>query len=149
MARFVIKNWQGDELLKRVPAILQGYGDKVAPMLQDEIKAVKYDWPTRTQDTNQPIVTRRKNGQSVTSPRNIVDTGALLNSQSAPQVAEGTMRIVWQEPYSLAVLEGNYVIGRRNGSYVARARDWITPVLEAAPREQFFAEEWRRLANAQ
>lgn len=143
MAKII--KWNADKLIKRVPQILSNYGVLISPLLQDAIKANVYTWPTRTLQGGD-IVTRRRNGEVVTSPRNIVDTGALLASQSTPQVSADTLRIIWTAPYSGDVLRGNYIVGRRNGSYIATPRDWISPVVAAQPPIQFFAREWRKLA---
>lgn len=145
MAKVRITQWNAQALLDLVPQVLQAYGEKVAPMLQEQIKAKKYEYP---------VPTMRKvgvySGKFVPKgKRDIVDTGALLKSQQAPQVSDSTLRIKWTEDYSGEVLRGGYLVGTVRVNYVAPPRDWITPVLEAVPPEKFFAEEWRRLANRQ
>lgn len=145
MAR--ITKWNAEKLLKRVPLVLTNYGIKVTPLLQESIKASIYPWPTLT-DRGGLIVTRRSNGQEVTTPRNIVDTGTLLRSQSAPQVTPTNLTITWSAPYSGEVLRGGFVVGRSNGSYIAPGRDWITPVLRAEDPLQFFVREWRKIGGA-
>jgi hypothetical protein len=145
VAKVRITQWNADALLELVPQVLEAYGEKVAPMLQEQIKAKEYEYP---------VPTLRKvgvySGRFVPKgKRDIVDTGALLKSQQAPQVEDNTLRIRWTADYAGEVLRGGYLVGTVRVNYMAEARDWITPVLEAAPPEQFFAEEWRRLANAQ
>ena len=146
MAKVRITQWNAQALLDLVPQVLQAYGEKVAPMLQEQIKAKEYYYP---------VPTVRKvglySGKFVPgrTTRDIVDTGELLKSQQAPQVSDSTLRIRWTADYSGEVLRGNYLVGTVRTSYIAPPRDWITPVLQAAPPEQFFAEEWRRLANRQ
>jgi len=142
-----ITKWNAEKLLKRVPLVLTNYGIKVTPLLQESIKASIYPWPTLT-DRGGLIVTRRSNGQEVTTPRNIVDTGTLLRSQSAPQVTPTNLTITWSAPYSGEVLRGGFVVGRSNGSYIAPGRDWITPVLRAEDPLQFFVREWRKIGGA-
>lgn len=145
MAR--ITQWNADKLLHRVPLILTNYGIKVTPLLQESLKARVYEWPTRT-DRGGLIITRRNNGEEVTTPRNIVDTGGLLRSQSAPQITPNSLTITWGAPYSGEVLRGGFVVGRSNGSYIAPGRDWITPVLRAEEPMGFFVQEWRKIGGA-
>jgi hypothetical protein len=145
MAR--ITQWNADKLLRRVPLILTNYGIKVTPLLQESITARIYEWPTRT-DRGGLIISRRNNGEEVTTPRNIVDTGTLLKSQSAPQITPNSLTITWGAPYSGEVLRGGFVVGRSNGSYIAPGRDWITPVLRAEEPMRFFVQEWRKIGGA-
>jgi hypothetical protein len=86
-------------------------------------------------------------------PRDIVDTGTLLRSQTAPKVtgtATGAeLSIKWTAPYSGVVLRGGdygeYVnpqgrivdVGEKPG------RDWITPTLRNVPAAAIFANAWR------
>lgn len=143
MSQTRIVSWNADKFLKRVPVILANYGNKVTPMLQESIKAQLYDWPTPT---------RRKvglySGKFVPAGRrDIVDTGTLLRSQSAPQITENSLTIRWSAPYSGAVLQGGFLVGTLRNAYVAPGRDWITPVLQAEPPMQFFAAEWRKIGG--
>lgn len=143
MARVRITRWNADALLALVPQVLQAYGEKVTPQLQEAIKSKAYDYPSPT---------LRKvgvySGRFVPAgKRDIVDTGTLLNSQTPPEVSGNVMRIRWTADYSGEVLRGGYLVGTLRNNYLAPPRDWITPVLAATPPEKFFAEEWRRLAQ--
>lgn len=138
-----IVSWNADKLLKRVPVVLANYGNKVTPLLQESIKAKIYDWP---------VFTRRQvglySGRDVEKGnRDIVDTGTLLRSQTAPQLTENSLTIRWSAPYSGAVLQGGFLVGTLRNAYVAPERDWITPVLQAEPPMQFFAAEWRKIGG--
>lgn len=53
---------------------------------REEIEAVKWNWPRET---------KRKNGQTVGSPRDIVDTGALRNSQRRENESKNSVDFVW------------------------------------------------------
>ena len=106
-----------------------------APKAEAEV----YDWPTAT---------RRKSGELVRSPRNIVDTGTLLRSQSAPRVQENRLTITWGAPYSGEVLRGGFLVGTLRDAYIAPGRDWITPVLRAEEPMRFFVQEWRKIGGA-
>lgn len=143
-ARVVIKNWNADRLLRRVPQrILEDYGPRIAFQTQQEIATKQFDWPT-------PTV--RKNGQVIpVGLRDIVDTGELLESQTDPEISAQSgrisLRITWTAPYSGDVLRGGYLIGTVRNNYIAPSRDWITPALQAQPLKPFFVARWRQIAN--
>ena len=143
MAKVRFVSWNADQLLERIPQILTQYGDTVAPMLQETIKSKAYDYP---------VTSVRKvglySGKIVPKgKRDIVDTGELLNSQTAPQVKSNQMTIAWMAPYSKQVLDGGYLVGTMRDSYVAPPRDWITPVLKFKPPGRFFVQEWQKLGK--
>jgi hypothetical protein len=147
MARVRVTQWRAERIIAKVPRILNEYGPVIGFQLQQEISKDQYDWPTRTREGG-VIVTRRNNGQEVTTPRDIVDTGTLLNSQTAPQVQGNTLTIRWTAPYSRTLLE-DHVQKRSNGSYIAPGRDWITPALREKPLLPFLVERWQQLASGQ
>ena len=143
MTQTRIVRWNADKLLKRVPLILTNYGIKLTPLLQESIKAKIYDWP---------VPTRRSvgvySGRFVPAGRrDIVDTGTLLNSQSAPRITQNSLTISWSAPYSGAVLYGGFLVRTLRDAYIAPGRDWITPVLQAEPPLQFFIKEWRKIGG--
>jgi len=143
MSSVRITRWNADKLLQRIPVILANYGNKLTPLLQESIKATIYDWP---------VATRRKvgvySGKFVPAGlRDIVDTGTLLRSQSAPQLTKNTLTIRWSAPYSGEVLRGDYMVGTNRDAYIAPERDWITPVLKAEEPMRFFVAEWRRIGG--
>ena len=139
-----IVRWDADKLLKRVPVILANYGNKITPLLQESIKEKNYDWP---------VFTRRKvglySGRDVPKGlRDIVDTGTLLRSQTAPQITSNSLTIRWAAPYSGDVLRGGFLVGNTRSAYIAPSRDWITPVLKAEAPLRFFASEWRKIGGS-
>lgn len=143
MTQTRIVRWNADKLLKRVPLILTNYGIKLTPLLQESIKAKIYDWP---------VPTRRSvgvySGRFVPAGRrDIVDTGTLLNSQSAPRITQNSLTISWSARYSGAVLHGGFLVGTLRDAYIAPGRDWITPVLRAEPPVEFFINEWRKIGG--
>ena len=71
-AELKLTGWNASQLLLRVPIIMAKYGDVMDPQLKEEIKTVQYYWPNETQ---------RRNGITVSSPRDIVDLGNFLRSQ--------------------------------------------------------------------
>lgn len=143
MSQTRVVSWNSDKLLRRVPVVLANYGNKIAPLLQDSIKAKVYDWPTAT---------RRKvglfSGKLVpVGTRDIVDTGTLLRSQSAPRITANSLSIRWDAPYSGEVLQGGFLVGTLRNAYIAPGRDWISPVLRAENPVGFFVKEWRKIGG--
>ena len=134
-SRLRITAFRSEELIRRVPKILTDYGKALDQQLKEEIKTEQFSWPGET---------RRRNGSTVTSPRDIVDTGAFLRSQRRRRINLTTIRFDWGGSggvtYAGAIYQG---IPGRNYP----ARDWIKPALDALPIGEFFAREWRRLQN--
>jgi hypothetical protein len=71
------------------------------------------------------ITTIRSNGQSVTSPRNAVDTGLLRQSNTGPEINGLRVRYTWRAPYAVAVHEGAQL---ENGT-ILPPRPWTSAVL--------------------
>lgn len=141
MARvtFQLKEWNADKLLAKSERVLEQLGPIYAAEADRQITAVKWFWPNQT--------VRRFSREVVGSPRDIVDSGQLLQSRQAPQVANNAMTIQWNAPYALNVAVGKY------GSYTNQfgkevqpkqvARNWIDATLEQLPAARLFAEKWR------
>ena len=73
-----------------------------------------------------PNTTRRKNGQIVDSPRDIVDTGALLQSKRREQISNSVVDFIWEDNVAEGVHDGMVTKrGRR-----LPARPWTEPTLE-------------------
>lgn len=75
--------------------------------------------------------TFRKNGEVATSPRNIVDTGALKKSLRL-NIGMGNINIAYREPYSRMVHYGGYIVpyGNPNATKVYMPpRPWILSTL--------------------
>jgi hypothetical protein len=135
-SRLSLRNFDPDALIRRLPKILVDYGAVLDKALKSEVQRDQYPWPG---------VTVRRNGETVTSPRNIVDTGAFLRSQRRRRVNLTTIRFEWGG--SGGVTYAGYIFqGIPGRAYPAR--DWITPALKAEPIAPFFAREWRRLSEA-
>jgi hypothetical protein len=69
--------------------------------------------------------TRRRNGQVVSEPRNIVDTGELMASKQRTQVNRNTVDFTWTADHAEQVHDGGVT---RNGE-VNPARPWTEPTL--------------------
>lgn len=133
-ATWSLKKWRGPELIRRVPDILTKYGEALFADFKEEIKAVQYTWPRQT---------KRKNGTTVSSPRDIVDLGGFLRSQQRERPSITELRFKWTAPYAPLIFNG-YTSKRGT---VSPPRNWIKPALEKRPLDEFFREEWNRLAS--
>jgi len=85
-----------------------------------QITSEKWDWK------GPDVQTRRKNGQVVTEPRDIVDTSTLLNSKRREDITSSVTEFEWTAPHAEGVHDG-YVArgGGRNP-----ARPWTEPTIE-------------------
>ena len=134
-ARLNITNLQTEDLIRRVPKILTDYGSALDKQLKEEIKTERYSWPGET---------RRRNGSTAGSPRDIVDTGAFLRSQRRQRINLTTIRFDWGG--SGGVTYAGYIYQVIPGKNYP-ARDWIKPALDALPIGPYFAREWARLSR--
>ena len=137
-ANFKLTGWNANQLKLRVPQILTSYGKVLGDQLKEEIKTTQFSWPRAT---------KRRNGQTVSSPRDIVDLGGLLRSQRRDRPSATQLRFTWEPKskdgfmYAGLILSG-YTTSK--GTLVP-GRNWIKPALEKQPLDRFFAEQWRRL----
>lgn len=136
VASWKLTKWTGSDLRRRVPAILTRYGKVLDQQLKEEIKTVQYPWPRET---------KRKNKSTVNSPRDIVDLGDFLRSQSRDRPSVTELRFSWSAPYSALIFNG-YSTKRGN---VVPPRNWIKPALEKRPLDAFFREQWASLQAKQ
>ena len=132
-AKFNISKWNGPQLVQRARFVFGKYCTEVFPKFKESIDSAVYEWPN---------VTIRQNGQVVTSPRNIVDTGAFKQSQERTMLNATTCLFTWNTPYSSLILTG-YIT--KTGQRMP-GRDWISPVLQTEfPMARYFEQEWKRL----
>ena len=134
-ARLRLSIFRSEDLIRRVPKILTDYGSALDKQLKEEIKTERYSWPGET---------RRRNGATVGSPRDIVDTGAFLRSQRRRRINVNTIRFTWGG--SGGVTYAGYIYQGIPGKNYP-ARDWIKPALDALPIGPYFAREWARLSR--
>jgi len=85
----------------------------------------KWAWETNN-PKNPTNRTRRKNGEVVTSPRDIVDTGALLQSKKRDPINSSITEFVWEDDVAELVHDG----GRLKGGGIYPARPWTEPTLQ-------------------
>lgn len=82
--------------------------------------------------------TVRKNGQTVGSPRDLIDQGTLKNSLVVMQVSARYWRFVWESGHAATVLLGG--ISRADGSRTP-TRNWIDYVLSNVNLTELYAQE--------
>lgn len=145
-ASFKLTGWNAPQLKLRVPQILTRYGSVLDKQLKVEIQNVQFKWES---EDGKPRLTKRRNGQVVGSPRNIVDLGGFVRSQRRDRPSATELRFTWDAksdrgfPYAPLILIG-YTTSK--GTLVP-GRNWIKPALQAVPLERFFADEWKKLAK--
>ena len=156
-ATYKLTGWNSTQLNNRVASIMAKYDKAIFPQFQEEIKRVQFEWPNttgrygrlrkaKTIKRSLEIFAEQgfKAGVTVGSPRDIVDSGDFLRSQERIRSTKPTeLRYRWNAPYAQYIYNG---FEASNGA-ILPGRDWIKPALEAVPLEQFFAREWRRLAQ--
>jgi len=111
-------------------AIDKGFEKLVTAMdkqLTQEIQSVQWDWPRQT---------KRKNGSTVSSPRDIVDTGDLMRSQRDFRIGELEHRWVWDVEYSSLVHNG--AVLKNGGNYPARP--WIKTAERVVKPDDFLSD---------
>ena len=117
-----IKEYQGDTLRQ-----LRGINSRTFERAMDWADAdFDQQMASETWRWTEDVQTRRKNGQVVGSPRDIIDTGALLNSKKREQVNRNTVDFVWEDPVAGGVHDGM----RTRGGGLLPARPWTEPTLQ-------------------
>ena len=113
------------KITNQVNAAFVATVQEFAAECRNQITSEKWDWPRETE---------RSNGKFVTSPRSIVDTGLLRDSQTQPLYRETEAglqaEIRWNPigedgPYAAKVHNGEVVNGQ-----VRPARPWVESALE-------------------
>ena len=111
-----------DQIMNRALRAWNQTIDQVNPAMQAAIERNIYPWDG---------VTVRSNGDTVGSPRDIVDTGALLEAQGIERISIETARIFNRARHAIAVHEGT---GR------TRSRRWTRKAIRGSRQA---AEGWR------
>ena len=128
--------------------------EEINRRFQDAMTAKVWQWPRvtirgRTYRRNGS----RSKGKPVGSPRNIVDFGALMRSNSGPKISGLKVEYRWRERYARAVHNGAmiYPWGNKKAKKVLLpARPWTSAVLgtvkvsgiEPYDMGKRFSEEW-------
>ena len=136
-------NMDPSRFIARSAEILRAYDAVIFPAFKEEIKAAQFSWP-------RPTRRRGKKGEApytVTSPRDIVDTGDFLSSQFRRQEAPLSLRLTytWGGRGTGVNYAGYILTGIPARGYPGR--DWLRPALQKNPLDRFFAATWQRLAG--
>ena len=139
MANSRFKGLQPDDLSGRADFVIKNALDEVSEKLDKqfttEIESEIWPWPRTT---------IRKVGPPVDSPRNIVDTADLKNSQTREQTTRDSVTWTWNVDYSALVHDGaNRLKG--GGSYPGRK--WTKTAEERIKLSRIFADILRRELN--
>lgn len=118
-----VQEYGGDELVR-----LRGINKRTFQRAMDwadndfdqQISDEKWDWKGADWET------RRKNGQVVTEPRDIVDTSALLNSKRRDDVNDSVTEFEWTAPHAEGVHDGY----RAKGGGEVPARPWTEETIQ-------------------
>lgn len=152
-------SWNAERILAKAPKALEQLGPVLGEEAQRQIQAVQYDWPNPTlRFTSLGMGGKPGSRGGVrieAGPRDIVDTGVLLRSQTPPRVTltniGADLTIQWNAPYSGLVLRGGdygtYVnpVGAIVDVGVKPGRNWIAKTYQAQPVGRLFAEAWQQL----
>jgi hypothetical protein len=106
-----------DRINARINRAWASTNEALSTQFKAEIEAVQWPWPNAT---------ARRNGQVVTSPRDIVDLGELRDSQSLTQIDPNAYEHRWDAPHAAAVRLGYRT---RNGRSIP-GRDWVSAGLQ-------------------
>lgn len=101
-------------LERRAERALAGVAQDLDAELHDQLNSPNWAWPHDT---------RRKGGAVAGTSRDIVDTGALEDSQQLAQLGALHHQWTWNVPYAAAVFLGA-VFKRRHASLPARNIAW-------------------------
>jgi hypothetical protein len=82
-----------------------------------QMASEKWDWPNET---------RRKNGQIVNSPRDIIDTGALPQSKRREQISNSVVEFIWDDEVAEGVHDGMVTKSNKR----LPSRPWTEPTLD-------------------
>jgi len=80
-------------------------------------------WPLRE---DWPRITRRKNGEVVGSPRDIIDTGSLLQSKRRDPISSSITEFIWEDEVAEGVHDGMVT---KSGKRLP-ARPWTEPTID-------------------
>ena len=119
---------------RKAQKALDDYANALDPILDQQFRDEKWKWWTNTP-------TRRRNGTPAGNPRDIIDTGTLLNSKQGPTKKAPNKRLwVWNTPYAKYVKDG-FMTTRGN---IIPGRDWAKEAMRELPFAGFIARALRK-----
>ncbi len=113
----------------RLERAWERYSQRLEAQFTKEIGTKQFSWPTEYRTTRGSYNRKGKGRESVGSPRDIIDSGALRQSIQRTQTGRFAYRFSWNVDYSLYVLKGY----RTSAGNQMPPRDWITPALFKLP----------------
>lgn len=119
----------GSLIEERLERAFAAYTQRLDAQFTKEIGTKQFSWPTTYKTTRGSYNRKGKGRESVGSPRDIVDSGALRQSIQRSQSGRFAYRFSWNVDYSLYVLKGYRT---RKGNQMP-PRDWIAPALAKLP----------------
>jgi len=123
------------KLDQKITGVLKDVAVDLGPELQNQFNQSVYSWK------GPDFFTKRKNGQTVSEPRDIVDTGALRDSQAWRIADKRALIFSWGGGF--ITYAGAVFFGLPYNGANGPGRDWIKPVLPAYGFAKKFAEFWR------
>lgn len=123
-----------EELSNKLEKALLSYSQLLESQLTKEISTKQFAWPSTYKTTRGSYNRKGKGRESVGSPRDIVDSGALRQSILRTKTGPLSYRFTWNVDYSIYVLKGY----RTQAGNQMPARDWITPALLKLPPVETF-----------
>ena len=119
-------------LLQIAEKALDETAEEFADLQKEQMDKSVYDWPRTT---------HRSNGETVSAPRDIVDTGQLKASQQYEKTGRFRHEYVYPEPYAAIVHEG----GKTQSGDEYPSRPWIDDSAESVV--DIFADKLRSHLN--
>ena len=113
----------------RLERAWERYSQRLEAQFTKEIGTKQFSWPSEYKTTRGSYNRKGKGRESVGSPRDIIDSGALRQSIQRTQTGKFAYRFSWNVDYSLYVLKGY----RTRAGNQMPPRDWITPALFKLP----------------
>jgi hypothetical protein len=113
----------------RLERAWERYSQRLEAQFTKEIGTKQFSWPSEYKTTRGSYNRKGKGRESVGSPRDIIDSGALRQSIQRTQTGKFAYRFSWNVDYSLYVLKGY----RTSAGNQMPPRDWITPALFKLP----------------
>lgn len=114
---------------ERLERAWERYSQLLEAQFTKEIGTKQFSWPSTYKTTRGSYNRKGKGRESVGSPRDAVDSGALRQSIGRSQPGPFAYRYVWNVDYSVYVLKGY----RTRAGNQMPARDWIKPALAKLP----------------
>lgn len=119
----------GSSIEQRLEQAFASYTQRLEAQFTKEIGTKQFNWPSTYKTTRGSYNRKGKGRESVGSPRDIVDSGALRQSIQRSQSGPFAYRFTWNVDYSLYVLKGY----RTSKGNQMPPRNWIKPALAKLP----------------